>query len=355
MENTMLAPVTHILPLAAIRRKRMLPIKGSVLVRAGQKVAATDVIAEANLTPEHVVLDVARGLGVAPHKAAGYIQRKIGDEITKDSIVASRRGLVSRTVRSPHAGHLVAISDGQVLIEVKNQPYQLKAGLPGEILSVEAEFGGVVETAGAWIQGVWGNGKINYGLLNVFAKEPGHIFSAGEMNVNHRGSIILAGHCNQPKALEAAADVPIRGLILASMAPKLAALAIKMPYPIIIIEGFGELEMNSAAYTLLSTNATRETTINAETLNRYEDKRPEIIIPLEGSGNPPIPLSIENFKPGQTVRVLRSPHIGAIGTIQSLLPGLTRLPSGLRAPSVNIELEGGEKMVIPLATIDVLG
>ena len=351
----MLAPVTHILPLAAIRHNRMLPVKGSVLVRAGQKVAATDVIAEANLAPEHIVLDVARGLGVAPNKAAGYIQRKIGDEITKDSIVASRGGLVSRTVRSPQAGYLVAISAGQILIEVKNQPYQLLAGIPGEILSVEADFGGVVETTGAWIQGVWGNGKINHGPLSVIAKEPGHILSAGEFNRNHKGSIILAGHCNQPKVLEVSASLPIRGLILASMAPKLVAQAIIMPYPIIIIEGFGELEMNSAAYTLLSTNETRDVTINAESLNRYEDTRPEIIIPLEASGNPPIPRSLETFNPGQRVRVLRSPHIGAIGTIETLLPGLTRLPSGLRAPSVNIELDGGEKMVVPLANIEVLG
>jgi hypothetical protein len=351
----MLAPVTHFIPLATIRRNRRLPVNGSLLVRAGQKVAATDVIAEATLTPEHIVLDVARGLGVAPNKAAGYIQRKIGDEITKDSIVASRAGLVSRTVRSPQAGYLVAISGGHVLIEVKNQPYQLMAGIPGEMLSVEADLGGVVETTGAWIQGVWGNGKINHGPLNVFAKEPGHILSAGEFHRNHRGSIILAGHCNHPKALEASAGLPIRGLILASMAPKLVSLAVKMPYPIIIIEGFGELEMNSAAYTLLSTNETREITINAESFNRYKDTRPEIIIPLEGSGKPPIPLSLETFNPGQRVRVLRSPHIGAIGTIETLLPGLTRLPSGLRATSANIELEGGEKMVVPLANIEVLG
>lgn len=351
----MLAPVTHILPLAAIRRIRMLPVKGSVLVRAGEKVNATDVIAEATLTPEHIVLDVARGLGVAANKAAGYMQRKVGDKLTKDSIVASRGGLVPRTVRTTHAGHLVAISAGQVLIEVKNKPYQLKAGLPGEILSVEPDLGGVVESAGAWIQGVWGNDKINFGILTVLAKEPGHVLSAGELNVTHKGSILLAGYCDQRNVLESARDLPIHGLILASMAPKLAATALRMPYPIILIEGFGKLEMNSAAYTLLSTNATREVTINAETLNRYTDKRPEIIIPLEGSGNPLIPLSLETFTAGQKVRVLRSPHIGAIGTIEALLPGLTRLPSGLRAPCANIEIEQGEKMVVPLANIEVLG
>lgn len=351
----MLAPVTHILPLASIRRNRMLPVKGKVLMRAGQKVTPSDIIAEATLTPEHVVLDVARGLGVSTNRAADFIQRKVGEEITQDSIVASRGGMVSRTVRSPHNGRIVAISGGQILIEVKNRPFQLKAGLPGELISVEADFGGVVEATGAWIQGVWGNGLINFGVLNVFAKEPSHVLSADEFNVSQRSAVILAGHCSQRKALEAAADVSIRGLILGSMAPQLVSMAAKMKFPIIVIEGFGPLEMNSAAHTLISTNETREVTINAETFDRYEDKRPEIIIPLEGAGDPPTPLNIETFNQGQRVRVLRSPHTSAIGTIQKLLPGLTPLPSGLRAPSAEIELEGGEKAVVPLANIEVLG
>jgi hypothetical protein len=36
----MLAPVTHILPLATVQRQRVLPVPGRVLVRKGQEVAA---------------------------------------------------------------------------------------------------------------------------------------------------------------------------------------------------------------------------------------------------------------------------------------------------------------------------
>ncbi len=351
----MLAPITHILPLATIRRIRTLPVKGNVLVRAGQKVKPTDVIAEATLTPEHIVLDVARGLGVPTNKAAGYIQPKVGEQISADSIVASRSGLVSRVVRSSSAGRIVAISAGQVLIEVKNEPFKLRAGMPGEVSSVEADFGGVMVTTGAWIQGIWGNEKIDFGVLNVLAKEPGHVLSAGEFNINQRGTIILAGYCNQPKALERAAEIPLRGLILASLDPKLLPLAERMPYPIIIIEGFGQIEMNSTAHTLISTNETREVTINAETFDRYLATRPEIIIPLDASGEPPVPRNVDNFNPGQKVRVLRSPNISAIGAILTILPGLTPQPSGLRAQSAEIELESGEKTVVPLANFEVLG
>ena len=84
----MLAPVTHILPLATIRRKRVLPTDGKVLVRAGQNVNPTDVIAQADLNPEHVVLDVSRALGVSANQAKDYVQRDVGDEVSEGSTIA---------------------------------------------------------------------------------------------------------------------------------------------------------------------------------------------------------------------------------------------------------------------------
>jgi len=47
----MFAPVKCILPMTIVRRQRIMPVAGKVLVRAGQKVGATDTIAESNLTP----------------------------------------------------------------------------------------------------------------------------------------------------------------------------------------------------------------------------------------------------------------------------------------------------------------
>lgn len=351
----MLAALTHILPLATIRRKRVLPVDGTVLVRAGQKVAATDVIATANLTPEHIALDVARGLAVSPKDAAEYVKRQVGDAVEADSIIAERGRLGSRVVRAPVAGRVAAISGGQVLLEVKNEPFELRAALPGEMVSLVPDRGGIVETVGAWIQGVWGNGKIDFGELVILAETPNHVLSTKDFDASQRGMVMLVGHCGNAKPLEAAAAIPIRGLILASITPDMIRVALRMPYPIVLIEGFGKMAMNLTAHTLISTNASREVSINAEPFDRFGGERPEVIIPLQAAGETRVPLDIDSYSAGQKVRVLREPNTGAVAEIIQILPAPVPFPSGLQLQAAQIEFPGGEKTVVPLANIEVLG
>ena len=119
------------------------------------------------------------------------------------------------------------------------------------------------------------------------------------------------------EALKAAADLPVRGLILSSLYPSLIPQAREMRYPIIVTDGFGPLPMNSAAYKLLSTNAKRDVTVNAEAYDRYSGARPEVIISLPASTDPPDLREVETFAPGLQVRMRRPPALGMIGSIVS--------------------------------------
>jgi len=132
-------------------------------------------------------------------------------------------------------------------------------------------------------------------------------------------------------------------------------VAREMKYPIIVTDGFGPMPMNSAAYRLLSTNAKREVILNAEVYDRYSGARPEAIIPLPISSEPPSSAEAEIFAPGQQIRMRRPPFMGSIGSIAILRPGLTTLPSGLRAPSAEVKLENGETVVVPLVNLEVVG
>lgn len=351
----MLAPVIHILGLTTIQRERLLPVPGEVLVRLNQRVSASDVVAEARWAREHVLLDVARKLGVSTGAADRMVRCKAGDELAANALIASGSGLFPREVRAPREGRVAVVGGGRVLLEVGETNVQLRAGLPGLIMQIVPGRGVVIQTAGALIQGLWGNGRVETGLLVNLMENPDSPLEAARLDVSLRGSIILGGAVHDAQALRAAAELPVRGLILSSLSPALIPMALQMRYSILIMDGFGKLPMNSAAYRLLTTNAQREVTLNAEMPNRYSGARPEVIIPLPVSVEPALPNEVETFAPGQQVRLRASPNFGKIASLVRLRPGLTILPSGLRAPAADVRMENGEEIIMPLMNLEVVG
>lgn len=349
------APVYHALPLATIERERTLPVSGNVTAKLNQKVNPTDIIAEATWAREHVLIDVARTLGISPNAADRLIKIKQGDKLSQDAEVAVSKGIISRTVRSPRAGTVVIVGGGQVLMETGETSVELKAGLPGTVVQIIPDRGAVIRTVGALIQGTWGNGRTDTGGLHNMTEKPDDVLDASRLDVSLRGSIILAGLLKDADTLRVAAELPVRGLILSSISPALLPTAQQMRFPIVAIDGYGNLPMNSAAYKLLTSNAKREVTINAEAFNRYTGARPEVIIPLPVSQEPPPPNDVEKLEPGQTVRMRRAPHAGSIGTLTKIAPGLVTLPSGLRSRAVEVKLENEEKILVPLVNLEIVG
>src|SRR5215208_4851490 len=299
----MLAPVTHVLPLTTIVRERTLPVAGKVNAHVNQRVNPTDVIAEANFAREHVLFDVARTFGVSATAADKMIKVNTGDRVMQGALVAESGGLMSRSIKAPRAGRVIIVGSGQVLMEVGDTRIELRAGLPGVVTQVLPERGVVIRTAGALIQGVWGNGRIDNGLMVSLLEKPDEVLSAERLDVSLRGSVILGGHVRDMETLRAAAELPVRGLIISSLLSPLIVPAYQMRYPILVTDGFGAMPMNSAAFRLLTTNDKREATVNAEHFDRYNGNRPEVIIPLPVSGEPPEPNPFERFVVGQTVRL----------------------------------------------------
>jgi hypothetical protein len=351
----MLAPIYHVLPLATIVRERTLPVAGKISAHVNQRVSPTDVIGEATFAREHVLLDVARTFGVSTKAADRMIKVNPGDRVSQGAMVADAGGMIPRSIRAPRAGRVMIVGSGQILMEVGDARIELRAGLPGVVTQVIPDRGVVIRTAGALIQGVWGNGRIDNGLMVSLIEKPDDVLTADRLDVSLRGSVILAGHVREAETLRAAAELPVRGLILSSMVSTLLPNAYQMKYPIIVLDGFGAMPMNSAAFKLLTTNNKREATVNAEHFDRYSGNRPEVIIPLPVSSDPDEPNDYGMFAAGQTVRMRRPPAAGMIGTIAQLRAGLTELPSGLRALAADVKLENGETVTVPLVNLEVVG
>lgn len=350
----MLAPVTHLLPLANIRRERVLPVNGRVLVRAGQKVSTTDIIAEARLSTEHLILEVARGLGIPPDRADKLVDRKVGDDVAEGDVIAGPVGVFARAIRAPQAGRIAAIGGGQVLIELVTRPYELRAGLSGTVTELIPDRGAVIETYGALIQGAWGNNRIEGGLLSVLARGPNEEFLANRLDVSMRGAIILAGPCTQAEVIRTAVEIPLRAMVLSSITADLIPMVNQMRMPVLILSGIGKLPMDETTFKILSTNDKREVCINSVPWNRYTRTRPELVIPLPTNGQLTPPREVDIFAPGQVVRIVQSPNKGLIATIVTLRPGLAAFPSGIRTSSAIVQMENGDKAIVALANLEVI-
>ena len=351
----MLAPFVHILPLATVIRKRMLPVDGRIRVKVGQRVSAADVVAETIVDRKYLIMDIAQGLRVSPRRAAAYIQVKKGQKVNQDFVLAETTGLLSREVRAPVEGRVVAAGGGKLVLETAGTPFSLLAGIPGMVTEILGERGVVIRSAGSIVQGLWGNGKVEVGVLMTVMDRPEDVFDPSRMDVSIRSSIILGGHVDNPAVFKSAIDLPARGLIIASLAPALLPLAMQAPFPVMIIDGFGRKPMNSSAYRLLSTNLRREITINAIPYDRFKGERPDVFISLPVSQPPPEPRDLDTFLPKQMVRVISLTGPARIGVLVKLSLNPTNLPNGLRVRTAEVQFESGEQVLVPLTNLEVLG
>ena len=349
----MLAPITHILPVTHIQRARRLPANGRVLVRTNQKVNATDVIAESHQEGKHILVNVRRALGLASTKdTETLIERKVGEKLQKGDVIATTGKFLPKVVRSPEDGEIVAINNGQVLLEVDSKVFQLKAGFSGNVVELLPDRGAIIETHGALVQGIWGNDQIDQGLMLALAQTADEALKRDRLDVSMRGAVILGGYCADAEALKMANELPLRGLILGGLEAELIPLASKLVFPLIVLDGFGPVPMNAAAFKLLTTNEKREICLNAAAWNLSSGERPELIIPLPVQGN--LPKETDEFKPEQEVRIQGAPYTGQIATLVRVRPWLTVLPNGLRVPAADVRLESNEVVSVPLANLDVL-
>ena len=350
----MLAPVLHVLPVTTIRRKRLLPAPGKVVVRKGQKVSATDVIGEVNLAPEHQLLAVTRALGLTADEADQHLRCSAGAQVAQGDVLAGPVGFAKRVLRAPKDGRVIVAGSGQILLEIESRPLELSAGLTGTVADLIGERGAVIETKGALIQGVWGNGRIDFGLMHVLAKNPDQELLLADLDMSLRGSVVMGGYCGSPDVLRSAAELPLRGLILSSLDSALACQALRMKVPVIVLQGWGRRELNAAAFKLLSTSTQSEVAINAQAWNRHTGQRPEVVISLPGGGLLNEPPEVIVFSPGQQVHITGAPHAGRIGTITAVRLEKAVFPSGISAQAADIRLENGDDIVVPLANLEVL-
>lgn len=348
---------TRVLKLARVRRERMLPARGIVMVTPGSRVGALDVIAKVTSATQLRPVPVARYVR-AKDRLEKYLLKQVGEDFAAHEVIVSKPewfGLLRRPYRAPRAGRLAAVQGAWLVLDWADADVELRALYRGTVINVMARQGVVIEATGALAQGVWGAGGEGYGVLRRMVERPEGIVTEEQIDVSARGTIIIAGAGITEEALRRAAQERVAGVITGGLAPRLRPLVTELRMPTLVTEGFGERAMSAPIFDLLSEHNGEETIVNAPT-TPSSPLRPEVFIPiLAGTetrvATPPPTLFAQV---GSTVRVMGGARSGQIGTIAEIVSLPRLLESGVLARGAEVVFEG-ERAFVPWENLELIG
>ena len=129
----------------------------------------------------------------------------------------------------------------------------------------------------------------------------------------------------------------------------------KLGLTLIVTEGFGPIAMAERTFALLKRHEGELASISGATQIRAGVIRPEIIIPICSGQSRETEISSElSLSVGAQVRLIRSPHFGALAKVRSLPAELTAIPTGARVRVAEAELPDGTVMLIPRANLEII-
>jgi hypothetical protein len=257
----------------------------------------------------------------------------------------------SKIFRSPVEGYLNLIHDGCLVIQRIGDLIELRAQLPGRVVSIIPERGVIIEAIGALIQAVWDSGKDGYGQLLKASDDAEGTVQADLIGSQARGSVLVAGTATDLDLLHHFEDQGVRGLIVGSLTEVMCSVAGEITFPIVVTEGIGEMPMAEPIFHYLTQSQGRDVSLLAAD-HGPRSQPVEIFIPLPAKGQAEV--SVKAVDVGSMVRILRPGGVPSIGTVVrlQLLPQKNNL--GTPMPGADIELIGGEREFVPYTNLELL-
>jgi hypothetical protein len=357
-----------------ITKKRILPLKGDVLVKVGDKVKPDTVVARTLLPGNVEPINVANILGIPPEDIMDCMLKKEGEEVKDGEVIAKSKtffGLFSSECKTKTEGSVESISSvtGQVLIRGNPIPVEIKAYLEGEVMEVFENEGVAVFTWGSFIQGIFGIGGETHGEIKVVTKDNTEILSDKLIDKNCKDKVVVGGSLVTADAIKKAISLGAKGIVVGGFSDKDLrdflgydiGVAItgseELGITLVITEGFGQINMAEKTFNLLKSKEGQMACINGATQIRAGVIRPEVVIPVkEDVHKKEKKEEFENIglTVGYPIRVIREPHFGRLGKVSALPPALQKLESESVARVLEVEFEDGTKAIIPRANVEML-
>jgi hypothetical protein len=354
---------------AVVRRARRLPLRGEVLVRAGDTVEPDTVVARTELPGNVLTVNLAGRLSMEPERALAALLHPIGSRVSRGEPLASARGLfglVRTTVESPADGVLESVSTvtGQLLLREPPIAVEVAAYVGGRVAELIAGEGVVIESRGAFLQGIFGVGGETFGALRVVCG-PEDAWHQGLLRGDMRGQVLVGGAHIDCETLLAARDAGAAAVVvggfddrdLLRLLGRDLGVAITgsedLGITLVLTEGFGRMPMADRTWRLLERHAGARASVSGATQIRAGVMRPEILVPHGGGAGPGGAEAGTGLDLGATVRVIRQPYFGFMGKVVALPQELQLLETEARVRVLVVEFaEGHGRATVPRANVE---
>ncbi len=307
-----------------------------------------------------VVIDAARQLDVWRAMLPMYMVRGVGQQVPRGGVIAAAPG-ASGTIRhvlSPAAGTIERIDTqtGYVYLVRPVRSSEVQAYLRGRVEEVLPNEGAVVGCTATVLKGVYGIGGERWGELLTIAE-----LTADAVTPDLAGKVLATEGQVTGAVLARARAVGVAGLVGGSCDGGELAAALgrepgsvtgreDLPFALVLTEGFGDLAMHPAAWSLLRAQSGRTVSLSGATQIRSGGVRPRVILYVEAA---PV-LRGGGLRPGGRVRVLRGRHFGRIGTLRALAEAPRTFASGATVAAAQVDVDGAGQVWLPRANLEPL-
>jgi len=361
-----------------LRLVRRLPSRGEVLVKAGDRVEPSTIIASGEQVPRSITINVARDLHLEPGLTQERLVKDPGQAVTAgEAIARRRRGLRTQTVRSPIGGTFTRFDalTGTALIRPAAVRVEVVAHITGVVEEIEQALGATIRTFGSRFFGAVGVGDEAFGVLKLVGTDRQRPLSPELIDGRMGRAILAVGGTVNAATLTKAVQAGVRGVICGSIEehelakflqandpniwrvglPDWRLPTVGAPLTLVVTEGFGRTPMAPPLYETLVAGDGLQIAISGFTRLTGGMRRPEVIVLSRsgGRGGEEASLPLASLEPGTTVRLLDHDHLGVLATVAEA-PRRQRLEGDLILDVLAVTLASGQRMRVPTANVEVL-
>jgi hypothetical protein len=278
-------------------------------------------------------------------------------------------GLVKSTVHAPADGTIESVSpvSGQLILREPPIPVEVNAYVRGVVCEVLPGEGVVVETHGAFLQGIFGVGGETHGEIALVCGAEEEM-TAAMLAPEHRRKVVAGGARVSHATLMRAREIGVAAVVvggfddrdLLELLGKDLGVAItgseELGFTLVLTEGFGRIPMAARTWRLLDAHRGQQASVSGATQIRAGVMRPEIIIPREQASRAGAEADLSTgLEIGSLLRVIREPYFGRIGRVVELPSELRQLETGSGARVLVVEFaDDSVRAVVPRANVELI-